>query len=113
MYIKTERGWVMLQPKLVTPAAPDVAHNGVPAIHDEVLPSKRCCEYINSLKEKMKYFDDGLRLMHDANPKHVQTELQEPIHPIKSPPPGFEIVPDVHSSTGFRVRYLGKWGGRV
>lgn len=55
-------------------------------------PSEEAIAFINSLKNKMKYFDDGERLVYDGKPFFKYVELSDVIHPISYPPAGFELV---------------------
>lgn len=57
-----------------------------------IFPSKQACDFINSRKEKMKYFDDGERLVYGKQePRIVDVDRPEVKHPIPNPPAGFVV----------------------
>lgn len=85
----TRRGWV--QPSQITyiESAPIIAHNGVQPPYDGKFPSEDLCKYVNSLYERMKFFDNGVRMVYGKPDKHVEVDNMVPDHPIPNPPPGF------------------------
>jgi hypothetical protein len=83
--IMTEDGWQQLGNGRVcsnhnTP--PERAYVGL-------FPSADLCSFYNSQKERMKYFDDGNRMVYGKPDITVPTANAEPIHPIPYPPKGF------------------------
>lgn len=52
-------------------------------------PSKDLCVYINTVKNNLKFFDDGLRMVYDRPSRIVDTDNMEAVHPIPNPPEGF------------------------
>jgi len=74
------------------PSLPTMAQEG--GFYKGHLPSERVCEYINSLKEKMRFFDDGVRMRYGRPDYTVEVEPVAVKHPIKYPPPNFELVND-------------------
>lgn len=54
-------------------------------------PSAEAISFINGMKEKMKFFDDGERLRYCADSVTVEVEPSEVSHPITYPPKGFEV----------------------
>lgn len=89
MQIMTERGWQALCPKDYTPAAQPTAYNGMPAPYVGDFPSQALCDYVNGCKEKMKYFDNGVRMHYRKPDTRVETDNAEPLHPILQMPEGF------------------------
>jgi hypothetical protein len=57
-----------------------------------VFPTKETCEFINSVKSKMKFFDDGVRLRYNAPDYKVPVEPSKVEHPIAYAPAGFQLV---------------------
>lgn len=74
------------------PGLPSMAVEG--GFYQGHVPSERACEYINSLKEKMKFFDDGLRMVYGRPDRRVEVEKIAVAHPIKYPPAGFVMRDD-------------------
>lgn len=56
-----------------------------------VFPSPEVCIFVNGLKEKMKFFDDGERMVYNKPPRHVPTEPCDVKHPITYAPAGFVL----------------------
>ena len=54
-------------------------------------PSAEAVAFINGMKQKMKFFDDGERLVYNAPPRYVEVEPSEVVHPITYPPSGFVL----------------------
>lgn len=74
------------------PGLPSMAVEG--GFYQGHVPSERACEYINSLKEKMKFFDDGIRMVYGRPERRVEVEKIAVAHPIKYPPAGFVMRDD-------------------
>jgi len=47
-----------------------------------LFPSQEFCNFFNSQKEQMKYFDDGVRMVYGKPDRVVVTDNSTPIHPI-------------------------------
>lgn len=56
-----------------------------------VFPSTDVCTFVNGMKQKMKFFDDGERMQYDAPSRIVEVEPSEVVHPIAYPPKGFVL----------------------
>lgn len=59
-----------------------------------VFPSAEVCAFVNSLKEKMKFFDDGRRMQYGKLERVTEVERCDVIHPITYPPAGFVLRDD-------------------
>lgn len=60
-------------------------------------PSQSACDFINEMKDKMKFFDDGERIVYGPNPFRTRKVAVTPItvnHPIAHPPAGFVLNTD-------------------
>ena len=55
-------------------------------------PSEEAIAFINGMKNKMKFFDDGERLVYNGKPYFKYVALSDVVHPISYPPEGFELV---------------------
>lgn len=82
----------------------DVTHRAIgdipgctmlPPIEDRYtgfFPSAAMCALNNEFKDKMKFFDDGERMVYGkAEPRIVPIEPCDVKHPITYPPPGFTL----------------------
>lgn len=57
-----------------------------------VFPSPEACTFINGMKDKMKFFDDGHRMVYNKSEgRHVPVEPSDVKHPITYPPAGFTL----------------------
>lgn len=73
----------------IIPASPIAAHNGVPAPYTGSFPSQDLCNFYNSQKELLKYFDNGVRMVYGKPDLRVEVDNATPAHPIPNPPKGF------------------------
>lgn len=89
MHIMTKDGWKQLSPANCIEASPAVAYNGIPAPYKGSFPSQAIVMFFNEQKERMKYFDDGVRMVYGKQDRIVETDNATPIHPISNPPMGF------------------------
>lgn len=101
--IMTENGWAMLVPPTVNMVVDIIdqrivvsgSRPGLPPAHVErdgyigPLPSKEVCDHINWMKNKMKFFDDGVRLMPGGAERLVDVDNAAPDHPLAYPPAGW------------------------
>jgi len=90
MWIMTEDGWKQLEPREFVQAEPARAFNGVPPPYNGKFPSAEVCDFHNRMKEKMKFFDDGVRMVHGRADRVVEVDNAIAEHPIKYPPKGWE-----------------------
>lgn len=108
MHIMTADGWKLLQPTCVNYTVERVTwdakerkyvsdDNGQPKItgvtaglptaiaerkgYEGKFPSKPICELHNSMKELMKFFDDGVRMVYGKPDKTVEVDNDIPEHP--------------------------------
>lgn len=89
MHIITKRGWQPLHVAQLEKATEHVAHNGMPAPYRGQFPSQALCDFVNGMQEKIKYFDNGVRLMYGKADRIVATDNATPEHPIAQMPEGF------------------------
>lgn len=116
MYIMTATGWKQLSPVCVNEVWETATYDaiekkyvrdrdghlrkmgvrsGLPTPAEErgsytgELPSQQACDYVNSLHELMKFFDDGVRMVYGKPDKIVAVDNAIPDHPIPYPPKGF------------------------
>lgn len=89
MYIMTKDGWKQRSPANCIPAPQPTAYNGIPAPYVGSFPSKQVVAFFNEQKERMKYFDDGIRMVYGKADRIVEVDNATPIHPIANPPIGF------------------------
>lgn len=89
MHITTKDGWKQLSPADCIEASKSVAYNGVPAPYTGSFPSKVFVDFFNAQRERMKYFDDGVRMVYGKADRIVEVDNATPIHPIANPPVGF------------------------
>ncbi len=55
------------------------------------LPSQDTVTFVNWMKDKMKFFDDGVRMVYGKPDRIVNTEPADVKHPISYPPAGFKV----------------------
>lgn len=89
MHIMTKDGWKQLSPQALTPAPAPTASNGITAPYIGEFPSKAICDFHNSMKDKLVFFDDGIRMVYGKADRHVETDNAVAGNPIKYPPKGF------------------------
>lgn len=108
MHIMTEDGWRVLHPPVSNqvwelhgekgdiPRLTFMGHrpgllppSAEGAFYVGHFPSERACEFINGMKEKLKYFDDGERLVYGKKSRHVEVDNAVPEHPMDHPPEGW------------------------
>ena len=63
-----------------------------------VFPSADACAFVNGLKAKMKFFDDGERMQYNKPSLRVDVAPSDVIHPITYPPAGFKLVTDANGA---------------
>lgn len=89
MEIMTKNGWRQLQPLTFVPAPTPVPSGQIPVPYKGKFPSEQLCKFFNSVQEKMKFFDDGTRMVYGGPDTLVSTSNSIPEHPISYPPKGF------------------------
>jgi len=57
--------------------------------YDGPIPSESICQFFNFQKDKMKYFDDGERMVPGKKSRWVEVDNAIPEHPITYPPAPF------------------------
>ena len=74
-----------------------------------VFPSAEVCAFVNSMKEKMKFFDDGERMRYNAQSHRVPVTPCDVKHPLTYAPAGFVLntvqkpTDQAYSTTGVRL----------
>lgn len=85
MYIMTIHGWRALRVHC-TPLPTSAYEAGG---YVGKIPSQAICQFYNSQKQEMKFFDDGVRMQYGKPDRHVETDNAIADHPIPYPPAGF------------------------